>query len=147
MTKDLTINIDNSILNIRAGCILNYKDNFLLEYGDNTNHQTIPGGRIKLLESSKETIIRELKEELDFNINKTKITKNTVLENFFKIDNKSVHEIYFIHEYKLTKQEYEKLKQVKRNQDSNNSSYKFIKKEEIQNTNILPIELKEIIEN
>ena len=34
MTKDLTINIDNSILNIRAGCILNYKDNFLLEYGD-----------------------------------------------------------------------------------------------------------------
>ena len=147
MTKDLTINIDNSILNIRAGCILNYKDNFLLEYVDNTNHQTIPGGRIKLLESSKETIIRELKEELDFNINKTKITKNTVLENFFKIDNKSVHEIYFIHEYKLTKQEYEKLKQVKRNQDSNNSSYKFIKKEEIQNTNILPIELKEIIES
>ena len=84
---------------------------------------------------------------MDFNINKTKITKNTVLENFFKIGNKSVHEIYFIHEYKLTKQEYEKLKQVKRNQDSNNSSYKFIKKEEIQNTNILPIELKEIIEN
>ena len=75
---------------------------------------------------------------MDFNINKTKITKNTVLENFFKIGNKSVHEIYFIHEYKLTKQEYEKLKQVKRNQDSNNSSYKFIKKKKFKTQIFFP---------
>jgi len=54
MNKDLTININDKILNIRSGCLLIYEYTYLIECTKNENHQTIPGGRIKLLESSKE---------------------------------------------------------------------------------------------
>ena len=49
-----TININDKILNIRSGCLLIYEYTYLIECTKNENHQTIPGGRIKLLESSKE---------------------------------------------------------------------------------------------
>ena len=147
MKKDLTVNVDGDVLNVRVGCILSYKNSFLLEQGDEMKHKTIPGGRVKIMELSKEAVLREIKEELDFDMDDSRVTKYTVLENFFRAYNKDFHEIYFIYEYRLIDQEYDNLKQVKRNKDSNNSSYEFVKKEDIYNVNILPVALKKIIQN
>mgnify|MGYP004507291123 CR=1 FL=1 len=147
MNKDLTINIDDKILNIRSGCLLIYEYTYLIECTKNENHQTIPGGRVKLMETSREAIIRELKEELDFDAKEEKLIKVTTLENLFKHKNKEIQEIYFIYKYILSKEEYNKIKQIKTNKDHPNSYYKLISKKDIKNTNILPLELKELIKN
>lgn len=66
--KDLSTIIDDVKLNIRVGAIIEYQNKILLEKNKNVNFGVIPGGRIKTLENSITSLIREIEEEIGINI-------------------------------------------------------------------------------
>jgi ADP-ribose pyrophosphatase YjhB (NUDIX family) len=51
----------------------------------------MPGGRCELLENSKETLIREMKEELNVNVKVNRVLY--FVENFFNYENMRHHEV------------------------------------------------------
>jgi len=147
MAKDLKVDIDNIRLNIRAGIIMRHNDEVLIEISTIGANSTVPGGRVKTLETSLEAIKRESKEEMNFLLDTNKAKLLNVLENFFNIDGKDFHEIYFLYEYILNESEYEELKNVGDNKDNDSTYFKFINKLETQKYNVLPLALCLEIEN
>ena len=91
---DLTIDLEDYILNIRAGAVI-IKDNKVLFHKNNKkNHYCIIGGRVEAGSSSEETVIREVKEEIGRDIKVTGYI--ATLENFFEMRGRKYHEIYFL---------------------------------------------------
>ena len=143
--NDLKIEIDGSRLNVRVGAILRYQNNIVIEVAQGRN-SVIPGGRIKINEHSSDALIREIKEEMNFNLNKNKLTLLKSFENFFVMDI-PYHEIYFLYEYNLSKEEFEKISKIGTNQDNNTTQFIFIQKTELEKYNVLPKELYKFINN
>lgn len=137
MTKDLNIIDENNRLNVRVGVIARYLDNIIIEI-TTENFSVIPGGRIKFNEKSSLALKREMKEEINLDIDENRLKKLEVFENFFVCDNKNVHEIYFLYEYNLNESEFNRLKNLKNNLDNKNNYFKFINQDEIEKYNLLP---------
>lgn len=147
MASDLKIDIDNVRLNIRAGTIIKFDNEIIIEISKVGLNSVIPGGRIKINEHSKDALVRELKEEMNFEFDKERFNQIKVFENFFNYGEKDFHEIYFLYEYKLNQNEYEILKTLNMNNDNENTFFKFVSKYEVSNYNLLPLELHEVIKS
>ena len=65
---DLTIDIGNYRLNVRAAALIIHNNKVLTHRNINKDHYCIPGGRIEIGESSEETVKREIQEELNVEI-------------------------------------------------------------------------------
>src|SRR5207249_776416 len=84
---------ENLRFNLRVvGIILN-ADRVLLHRAENDDFWTLPGGRCELLESAKDTIQREMREELSVDVRVERLV--WVVENFFEYDDKRYHELAF----------------------------------------------------
>jgi 8-oxo-dGTP pyrophosphatase MutT (NUDIX family) len=93
---DLTIKIENAILNIRVAVLIKGSKGYLFEKSK-LGHVFCVGGRIKANESSLEAASREVEEELGFKTDKLKL--RGMIENFYKNnDGDDVHEICFVYE-------------------------------------------------
>lgn len=141
--KDLSIMIDDVKLNIRVGLIIKYDNKILVEKNKHVDFAVVPGGRVKTLENTHTTLLREINEELGINISNEKIEMTSLIENFFVFDNKKYHELYFLYKVELST-DYN-LKNGMKNLDNQDSNYYLLTPEEFQNDNILPNVLKEIV--
>ena len=61
---DITIDVGNYKLNVRAACIIKHNNKILVHKNINEDHYALLGGRVEIGESSEDTIKREIKEEL-----------------------------------------------------------------------------------
>ncbi|MFR5875408.1 MAG: NUDIX domain-containing protein, partial [Eubacterium sp.] len=61
--KDWNFKIDNSICNFRSVGVLIKNDKILVQRDKDGNVYALPGGHVKIGESSADTLIREYKEE------------------------------------------------------------------------------------
>ncbi len=148
MNNDIAVMINNIKLNVRVGIIFKYQDLVLIEIPRiNFNNSVIPGGRMKIGEYSKDTIKREIKEEMNFDLEESKIKLITTIEGMFTFDNIDYHEIFFVYKYEVDENDYQSLSKIKENCDSHNSDYKFITKDDFVKYNLLPFELRDIINN
>ena len=141
--KDLSVIIEDVKLNIRVGLIIKYDNKILIEKNKNVDFAVVPGGRVKTLESTHSTLLREISEELGIDISNEKTEMISLIENFFVFDNTKYHELYFLYKVELSK-DYN-LKDGMNNLDNNDSSYYLLTNEQFQNENILPNVLKEIV--
>lgn|SRR5574344_1020980 len=139
---DISIKVDEIKFNFRVGAILSYQERILIEVGENVPFAVIPGGRVKTMEDTKEALDREIKEELGIDISNLKSTLISVVENFFELKDTKYHELYFIYKIELDK-DYN-IQDGMLNLDSYGSKYYWKTKEELNNTKMLPVELKEI---
>ena len=73
MKKDLSIMVDDVKFNFRVSCIMKYKGKVLVEKNPEVSHSVFPGGRVMTMEDTKEALIREIKEEMHFDISKKDI--------------------------------------------------------------------------
>lgn len=145
MASDLKLDIDGIRLNVRVGAIIRYKEDVVIEISKLGLNSVVPGGRIKINEKSTTALKRELKEELDFEIDENKLAIKKVFENFFNFNGKNVHEIYFLYEYCLSDDECKGLK-LESNKDNETTYFKLVNKFEIDKYNLLPLELHDIIQ-
>lgn len=91
--QDLSLPVENGILNLRSAGIIRKGNRILLtKHGD---RYTFMGGKIQAFESSKDTLVREIKEELGYSCKVGKLL--FVHEHFYESDTK-YHELCFYYE-------------------------------------------------
>ena len=144
--EDLSLMIGEYKLNIRVGVIFKYHGKVLIEIRkDRVGNSVIPGGRLKINESSLDALIREIKEEMRLTLDKDKLIYNNTIEEFFTFEGVKYHEIFFVYKYPVDDLFYEELINVKENQDNFITDYIFVSPDEFDKVDLLPLEIRDII--
>ncbi|MDY3800649.1 MAG: NUDIX domain-containing protein [Bacilli bacterium] len=142
--KDLSVMIDNVKFNYRAGLLIEKGNKVLVECNPAIDFVTLSGGRVQTLESSMDALKREIKEEMNIELDSDRIKMRALIENFFEMDEKKYHELYFLYKLKVTSKDSEFKKDMK-NIDSKASYYKWVKKEDLEKENLLPVVLRDLV--
>ena len=141
---DLTIDIKDYKLNIRAACIIKHNNKVLLHKSDDKDHYCLIGGRVELGENSENTIRREIKEELGKEIDI--IGYVSTIENFFEFEGSKYHEYMFVYDAEFRDNKDKLLEETLRNIEGNNYlKYYWIDLKEIENIDIKPKVIKDIL--
>lgn len=143
---DITIDIEDYKLNIRAAGVIIHNNKILTHRNINSDHYALPGGRIKIGEDSAEAVKREILEETG---KKTEITGYiATIENFFELKDKKYHEILFIHKLEFTNEEDKKIQDTIENIEGKEYlKYQWIDLDKIEEYPLKPDMLKEILKN
>lgn len=142
---DLTfqINVEEKF-NVRSAAVIKYNYYYLIGKRDDKDYYSIPGGRINFGEDSKRAVIRELKEELNFDVSLDNIKLVRIIENFFYFkDNTKYHEYLFIYEIEGAKEMFLRGNFI--NLENPNMHMLWYKKEDFLKLNIKPDLIKEIV--
>lgn len=143
---DLTLDVEDYKLNIRAGGVIIHNNKILAHRNINKDHYCLPGGRIEIGESSEQTIKREIQEELGKQIEIRGYV--ATIENFFEMENKKYHEIYFLHRLEFAKDEDKKIDYTMHNVEGKEYlQYEWLDLDKIEQYNILPKCLKEVLKS
>ena len=142
--KDLTLNVGDALFNYRVGLVIKKGGKVLLETNPSIDFAVIPGGRVTILEDSKKALKREIKEEMNIDLDEKEISLKALMENFFSYEGKEVHEMYIVYEIKVEEKD-DRFKENMRNLDSETNFYKWMNKEELNRITILPEALREVI--
>ncbi|MEL7011192.1 MAG: NUDIX hydrolase [Cyanobacteria bacterium J06629_2] len=89
----ITFDRDRECFNYRVAGIAINNNRVLLHTTEKDNFWSFPGGRVEMGEASERALIRELKEELNENIEVIRLL--WMVENFFVYAQKNYHEICF----------------------------------------------------
>lgn len=110
---DISLNMENYKLNIRAAGIIIHNNKILTHRNINSDHYALIGGRVAIGENSEETIKREILEEIGKEIEITGYI--ATIENFFEISNQKYHEILFVHKAEFINKEDKLLENMIKN--------------------------------
>ena len=143
---DLTLDVGEYKLNIRAGGVIVHNNKVLTHKNVNKDHYCLPGGRIEIGERSDETVKRELEEELGKSIQI--LDYMATIENFFEMENKKYHEIYFLYKVEFTKEEDQKIDYTLHNLEGKEYlQYEWLDLDDIDKYNLLPACLKDVLKS
>ena len=143
---DLSLDVEDYKLNIRAAGMFVHDNKILVHRNINKNHCCLPGGRIEIGENSEETIKREIKEELGKEIEI--IDYIATIENFFEMEGKKYHEIYFLYKVDFFYVEDKKIDYTMHNVEGKEYlHYEWLDLDRINEYNLLPQCLKDILNN
>lgn len=81
------------LFSFRVAGVMLHNDHLLVQRGIHDNYWALPGGRAEIGESSEQTIIREMQEELDRAVSIERLL--FTVENFFSFDGYRAHELGF----------------------------------------------------
>ena len=117
-TRDVNFTFEDGRFNYRvAGLVVN-GDKILLQTNPAVDFHNMIGGRVKLLESTTEALIRECNEELGFT--PTDFSLIRVAESFFEWEGTPVQEVVFVYLIKV------------------DDNHMLAKKQDFKNLNIKP---------
>lgn len=143
---DLTLDVEDYKLNIRAAGVIIHNNKILAHRNLNKDHYCIPGGRVEIGENSEETVKREIQEELGKQIEITGYV--ATIENFFEMNESKYHEIYFLHEIEFTNEEDKKINYTMHNAEGKEYlQYEWLDLDRIEEYNILPNCLKKVLKS
>lgn len=141
---DLCLDVGEYKLNIRAAGVIIHNNKVLVHKNVNKDHYAIPGGRIEIGENSEQTLKREIQEELgkEIEINNYMAT----IENFFEMDGKKYHELYFLCRAEFKNEEDKKIDYTMHNIEGKEYlQYEWIDLKRINEYNVLPSCIKNIL--
>ena len=86
LNMEIKFEQDELKFNVRSSCIIKDKEHkqvLLYDMRGVKTHQAyiLPGGRLDVLENSKEAVIREIQEELGVDINPVLVSVEEIIEN------------------------------------------------------------------
>ena len=143
---DLTLDVENYKLNIRAAGLIIHNNKVLVHDNINLDYYCLPGGRVSIGESSAETVKRELEEELGKEVEIIEYV--STIENFFEMDNTKYHEIYFIHRVEFENEEDKNIEYTLDNIEGKDYlKYKWLDINKIEEYKILPKCIKRVIKD
>ncbi|MCU7203157.1 NUDIX hydrolase [Turicibacter sanguinis] len=146
---DVTFQTDVGRFNYRVAGVLIHENRLLVMTDERSPYYYLPGGRVSMNEESTMAIKREIKEELDVEVEATQLL--WIVENFFveQQSQEQFHEIGMYYLLQLTEEDI-----LKRGQEfiMNEGGYKKLSflwrpLEKIKHLNIYPLFLKERIMN
>lgn len=141
---DITLDVDNQKLNIRAGAVIIHNNKLLLHRNVNSDHYVLPGGRVEIGENSEETIKREILEEMGKEVEV--IGYVSTIENFFEMRGYKYHEIMFVHKVEFKHENDKNIEETIKNIEGKDFLiYEWVDLNEIDNCSIMPKVIKEIL--
>ena len=142
---DITLMMDDIQFNVRVAAFIRKGQKILVEKAPNNTYFSLPGGRVKIGEDSILALKREIKEEMNEDIEFVK--SRAMIENFYnsKYTNGPCHEILFILEMKFKKEQVY-LKDEIPNLEDNGAIFKWIEIEELKRKEFKPEEYKKYLE-
>ena len=111
--QDLTIDLDEGILNCRAAAIINHNGKILFHHNVAEPHYALIGGRVEIGEDSVTTLKREILEEIGKDIEITGYI--STIENFFEMKGSKYHEIMFVHKMEFSNKEDKQIEHTIKN--------------------------------
>lgn len=93
--EDIRVVIGDSKFDVRACGVLS-QDNHILSSVESDGSQTLPGGAVKIGETSKEAVVREFLEETNIRVRVGNLL--AVVENMFNYKDKPYQQIIFVYE-------------------------------------------------
>lgn len=141
---DLTIEVEDYKLNVRAAGIIIHNNKVLTHRNLNSNHYTFIGGRVEIGEDSASTVKREIEEELG---KESEIIEHGgVIENFFEMKGAKYHEMLFIHRAEFVNEEDKKIEYTLKNKEGKDYlQYEWVDIDKIDDYPIKPAIIKEIL--
>lgn len=145
--KDINFKIDDIIFNCRAVAIIIYDDKILFQKRKQDEFWALPGGKIRVGETTKEAITRELKEELGLvNFNVSDVV--TVSEYFFEFSKDKYHQFIFGHKVSVLDSEWIfKNETFAGIEDQEHLVFKWFDLKELETAPFKPDFLKDQLEN
>ena len=141
---DLTIDVEDYKLNVRATVIIEHNGKILVHRNVNSNHYALMGGRVKIGEDSETTVKREVMEELGKKIEV--IGYVATIENFFEMKGSKYHEILFIHKAEFINEKDKQIEYILKNvEGKENLQYEWLELEKLNKYPLLPKSVKEIL--
>ncbi len=141
---DLTIDVEDYKLNVRASAIIIHNGKFLTHRNVNSDHYALIGGRVKIGEDSATTVKREILEEMGKEIELTGYI--STIENFFKLKGNKYHEIMFVHKAEFVDEEDRKIEDTIKNIEGHDYlQYEWIEINNVDDYNVVPKEIKGIL--
>ena len=141
---DLTIEVENYKLNIRAAVLIIHNGKVLVHRNRESNHYALLGGRVKIGEDSETTVKREVKEELGKKIEILDYV--STIENFFEMKGKKYHEIEFVYKAEFINEEDKKIEHTLQNIEGEDwIQYEWLELDKIDVYPLMPKAIKNIL--
>lgn len=141
---DITINVEDYKLNVRAAGVIIHDGKILAHKNINSDHYALIGGRVEIGESSANTIKREIKEELGKDVEITGYI--STIENFFEMKGSKYHEIMFVHKIEFANEEDKKIEYTMKNIEGKDYlQYEWLEMDKIGEYPLLPRAVKDIL--
>lgn len=95
----LTFDVEDRRFNCRSVAVVVHENHLLIHKALSDDFWALPGGRVEFFESSDDTVVREIHEELAEDVHVVRLLWH--VENFFNYGGKQFHEIanYFLTEF------------------------------------------------
>lgn len=143
---DISIDLENYKLNVRSAGIIIHNNKLLTHHDLNMGHYALIGGRIAIGESSDETLIREVKEEIGKEIEITGY--GSTIENFFTMNNTKYHEIMFVHKAEFINEDDKKIEtELKSIEGKKHLRFEWIDLDNLEKYDLRPQAIKEMLKN
>lgn len=139
MDIDFSNRIKKYKFKFRVAGVFFYKGKLLVSTDDNSDNYYLPGGRVKIAESSRQALDRELEEELGI--------KCSIVRPLYLVESGHFNEVnYYVQElslfYLIDVDDPKKIRFLKRDHNIN-LEFAFVDKSELENLNFKPKVLKE----
>ena len=143
---DITIDIEDYKLNVRAAGIIIHNNKVLVHNDVNADNYALIGGRIGIGENSVDTIKREIKEELGKDIEITGYI--ATIENFFEMNGSKYHEIMFVHKVEFADEDDKKIEHTLENIEGKDYlKYDWLELDKIEEYPLVPQVIKTILKD
>ncbi len=141
---DLTIDVEDYKLNVRAAGVIIHNNKVLAHKNINSDHYALIGGRVAIGDDSEKTVKREIQEELGKEIEITGYV--ATVENFFEMKDAKYHEILFIHRAEFKNEEDKKIEYTLKNIEGKDYlQYEWLDLGKIEEYPLLPEAVKEVL--
>ena len=143
---DITINVEDYKLNVRAAVIIMHNGKVLVHRNINSDHYALIGGRVEIGEDSETTVKREIKEELGKDIEITGYV--STIENFFEMKGSKYHEIMFVHKAEFVNENDKNTMEVLKNIEGKDYlQYEWLDLDKIEQYPLRPELIKNVLKN
>ena len=143
---DITIDVGEYSLNIRAAGLIVHNGKFLVHRNINKEHYALIGGRIEAGEDSKSALKREIKEEIGIDVEI--LDPVAVIESFYIINGSKYHEVMFVHRAEFCDAELtESLESFKNVEGKEHLKYVWLDLDKLDDYFIKPGIIKEILKD
>ena len=141
---DLTIDVEDYKLNVRAAGVIIHNNKVLAHKNINSDHYALIGGRVAIGDDSEKTVKREIQEEVGKNVEITGYV--ATIENFFEMKDAKYHEILFIHRAEFKNEEDKKIEYTLKNIEGKDYlQYEWLDLGKIEEYPLLPEAVKEVL--